>query len=205
MYCVYIYFVPVFDRARARRLNSVVPALAVGPCRHCWWPGGTWLCDRRGGRALGFSTLAFLGLNFVALPLAAAAIGSALASIAVWGFCGMMLSIALQRQLIERAPTQTAVLSACFVCALQSGIATAGGIGGALIGKIGAHQLPLLGSAFLAFAVLVQWIARSQLRRHPEAAPHRQSKAARRQGGAGQWTTSRGEFPAAVRGLSRAL
>jgi predicted MFS family arabinose efflux permease len=102
--------------------------------------------------------LACLGVNFVALPLTGAAIGSALASIAVWGFSGMMLSIALQRQLIARAPAQTAVLSACFVCALQAGVATASGVGGALIGKIGAHHLPLLGSAFLVPAVLVQRI-----------------------------------------------
>jgi predicted MFS family arabinose efflux permease len=144
LYCVYIYFGPVFDRATSANSSTLSFLLWL------WGIAGVagsltaaWLCDRLGARMLVFITLGCLGANFVAL----------------WGFCGMMLSIALQRQLIERAPTQAAVLSACFVCALQAGIATAGGIGGALIGKIGAHQLPLLGSSFLALAVLVQWIA----------------------------------------------
>jgi predicted MFS family arabinose efflux permease len=52
-------------------------------------------------------------------------------------------------------------LSACFVCALQTGIATAGLVGGAMIGTIGAHNLPLLGAVFIAAAVLTQWIATS--------------------------------------------
>jgi predicted MFS family arabinose efflux permease len=160
LYCVYIYFGPVFDRATNANSSTLSFLLWL------WGIAGVagsltaaWLCDRLGARTLVFITLGCLGANFVALLVASATITSALPSIAVWGFCGMMLSIALQRQLIERAPTQAAVLSACFVCALQAGIATAGGIGGALIGKIGAHQLPLLGSAFLALAVLVQWIA----------------------------------------------
>jgi predicted MFS family arabinose efflux permease len=160
LYCVYIYFGPVFDRATAANASTLSFLLWL------WGLAGVvgslvaaWLCDRLGARMLGFITLTCLGADFVALPLTGIAIAGALLSIAVWGFCGVMLSIALQRQLIERAPAQTAVLSACFVCALQGGIATAGGIGGALIGKIGAHQLPLLGSAFLALAVLVQWVA----------------------------------------------
>lgn len=160
LYCVYIYFGPVFDRATAPRASTLSSLLWL------WGLAGVagsltaaWVCDRVGARMLVFIMLACLGANFVALPLTGAAIDSTLVSIALWGFCGMMLSIALQRQLIARAPAQTAVLSACFVCALQGGIATAGGLGGALIGRIGAHQLPLLGSAFLALAVLVQWIA----------------------------------------------
>jgi predicted MFS family arabinose efflux permease len=160
VYCVYIYVGPVFDRATSASSSTLSFLLWL------WGIAGVagsltaaWLCDRLGARTLVFITLGCLGVNFVVLPVTSAAISGALASIAVWGFCGMMLSIALQRQLIERAPTQSAVLSACFVCALQGGIATAGGIGGAMIGNIGAHQLPLLGSAFLALAVLVQWIA----------------------------------------------
>jgi len=160
LYCVYIYFGPVFGRATAANASTLSFLLWL------WGLAGVagslvaaWLCDRLGARTLVFATLTCLGANFVALPLTGAAIGSALAAIALWGFCGMMLSIALQRQLIARAPAQAAVLSACFVCALQGGIATAGGIGGALIGKIGADQLPLLGSAFLGLAILVQWIA----------------------------------------------
>jgi DHA1 family inner membrane transport protein len=159
LYCVYIYFGPVFDRATSANSSTLSFLLWL------WGIAGVagsltaaWLCDRLGARTLVFITLGCLGVNFVALPVTGATIGSALASIAVWGFCGMMLSIALQRQLIERAPTQAAVLSACFVCALQGGIATAGGVGGAMVGNIGAHQLPLLGSAFLALAVLTQWI-----------------------------------------------
>lgn len=160
LYCVYIYFGLVFDRATASNASTLSSLLWLwGLAGVAGSLAAAWLCDRVGARMLIFVTLACLGANFVALPFTGAAVGSALLSIAVWGFCGMMLSIALQRLLIERAPAQTAVLSACFVCALQGGIATAGGIGGALIGKIGAHQLPLLGSAFLALAVLMQWIA----------------------------------------------
>jgi len=160
LYCVYIYFGPVFDRATAARASTLSSLLWVwGLAGVAGSLAAAWACDRVGARVLVFITLACLAANFIALPLSGAAIGSTLVSIALWGFCGMMLSIALQRQLIARAPAQTAVLSACFVCALQGGIATAGGIGGALIGRIGAHQLPLLGSAFLALAVLVQWIA----------------------------------------------
>jgi len=164
LYCVYIYFGPVFDRTTSANATTLSFLLWL------WGLAGVagsltaaWVCDRLGARTLVFITLGCLGINFVALPVAGAAVPSALASIAVWGFCGMMLSIALQRQLIERAPTQAAVLSACFVCALQGGIATAGVVGAAMIGKIGAHQLPLLGSAFLALAVLVQWIAVSAI------------------------------------------
>jgi predicted MFS family arabinose efflux permease len=160
LYCVYIYFGPVFDRAtgpNASRLSSLLWLWGLAGVAGSL--AAAWVCDRIGARVLVFVTLACLGANFVALPLSGAAISSTAVSVALWGFCGMMLSIALQRQLVARAPAQTAVLSACFVCALQGGIATAGGIGGALIGKIGPHQLPLLGSAFLALAVLVQWIA----------------------------------------------
>jgi MFS transporter, DHA1 family, inner membrane transport protein len=160
LYCVYIYFGPVFDRATAARASTLSSLLWLwGLAGVAGSLAAAWVCDRVGARMLVFIMLACLAANFIALPLTGAAISSTLASIALWGFCGMMLSIALQRQLVARAPAQTAVLSACFVCALQGGIATAGGIGGALIGKIGAHQLPLLGSAFLALAVLVQWIA----------------------------------------------
>jgi predicted MFS family arabinose efflux permease len=159
VYCVYVYFGPVFDRATSANALAVSFLLWVwGIAAVAGSLTAAWVCDRVGARALIFITLCSLAVNFIALPVTAAAIASALASIAVWGFCGMMLSIALQRQLIERAPTQASVLSACFVCALQAGTATAGGIGGALIGKIGAHQLPLLGAAFLVVAVLVQWI-----------------------------------------------
>jgi predicted MFS family arabinose efflux permease len=160
LYCVYIYFGPVFDRATAANASTQSFLLWLwGLAGVAGSLAAAWLCDRLGARTLVFLTLTCLGANFVALPLTGAVVGSALAAIAVWGFCGMMLSIALQRQLIERAPAQAAVLSACFVCALQGGIATAGGIGGALIDKVGAHQLPLLGSAFLGCAILVQWIA----------------------------------------------
>jgi predicted MFS family arabinose efflux permease len=160
LYCVYIYFGPVFDRATAANASTLSSLLWLwGLAGVAGSLAAAWLCDRLGARMLVFITLTCLGADFVALPLTSTAIAGALLSIAVWGFCGVMLSIALQRQLIERAPAQTAVLSACFVCALQGGIATAGGIGGALIGKIGAHQLPLLGSAFLALAVLMQWAA----------------------------------------------
>ncbi len=160
LYCVYIYFGLVFDRATATNASTLSFLLWLwGIAGVAGSLAAAWLCDRLGARTLVFITLGCLGVNFMALPVTGATIASALASIAVWGFCGMMLSIALQRQLIERAPTQAAVLSACFVCALQGGVATAGGVGGVLIGKIGAHQLPVLGSAFLALAVLVQWIA----------------------------------------------
>ena len=160
LYCVYIYVGPVFDRATAGNAATLSYLLWVwGLAGVAGSLAAAWLCDRLGARALAFITLACLGMNFVALPITGAAIGSTLASIAVWGFAGMMLSIALQRLLIERAPAQAAVLSACFVCALQAGIATAGAVGGALIGTIGAHQLPLLGAGFVALAMLVQWLA----------------------------------------------
>jgi len=54
-------------------------------------------------RLLVLATLACLGLNFIALPVTSAALSSTLASIVVWGFTSMMLSIALQRRLIAGA------------------------------------------------------------------------------------------------------
>jgi DHA1 family inner membrane transport protein len=160
LYCVYIYLGPVFDRATAANGTTLSVLLWL------WGLAGVagsltaaWLCDRLGARTLVFVTLLCLGLNFIALPFTGAALGSTLVSIVVWGISGMMLSIALQRQLIERAPTQTAVLSACFVCALQAGIATAGAVDGAVAGMIDPHQLPLLGAVFLALAMLLQWIS----------------------------------------------
>jgi DHA1 family inner membrane transport protein len=158
LYCVYIYVGPIFDRVTAS--NASILSLLL------WLFGvagvggslaAAWLSDRVGARTLVLITLIVLGANFIALPLSGAVLASTLAAIAVWGFSGIMLSIALQRQLIAHAPTHAAVLTACFVCALQAGIATAGAVGGALIGAIGAHQLPLLGSAFIALALLVQW------------------------------------------------
>ncbi len=160
VYCVYVYFGPVFDRATSANALTLSFLLWMwGIAAVAGSLTAAWLCDRLGARTLIFITLGCLAANFLALPITSAAVASALAAIAVWGFCGMMLSIALQRQLIERAPTQAAVLSACFVCALQAGTATAGAVGGALIGKISADQLPLLGAGFLALAMLVQWIA----------------------------------------------
>ena len=160
VYCVYIYFGPVFDRATAANASTLSLLLWV------WGLSGVagslaaaWLCDRIGARALVLAALTCIGVNFIALPITSAALGATLAAIVVWGISGMMLSIALQRQLIERAPTQAAVLSACFVCALQAGIATAGGLDGALAGVIDPHQLPLLGTLFLGLAMLAQWIS----------------------------------------------
>jgi predicted MFS family arabinose efflux permease len=160
VYCVYIYVGPVFDRATAASASTLSFLLWLwGLAGVAGSLAAAWLCDRLGARTLVFITLACLCLNFVALPFTSAALGSALASIVVWGSSGMMLSIALQRQLIERAPTQAAVLSALFVCALQGGIATAGGVDGALATAIEPHQLPLLGSVFLALAMLLQWFS----------------------------------------------
>jgi DHA1 family inner membrane transport protein len=160
VYCVYIYFGPVFDRATAA--NGATLSLLLW----LWGLAGVagslaaaWLCDRLGARTLVLATLACLGLNFIAMPVTTATFSGALASIVVWGLSGMMLSIALQRQLIERTPTQAAVLSACFVCALQAGIATAGGLDGALADAIDPHRLPLLATVFLALAMLAQWIS----------------------------------------------
>ena len=172
VYCVYIYFGPVFDRATAANGATVSLLLWLwGLAGVAGSLAAAWLCDRLGARTLVFATLACLGLNFIALPITGAAFGSTLAAIVVWGFSGMMLSIALQRQLIDRAPSQAAVLSACFVCALQAGIATAGGVDGALAGAIDPHQLPLLATAFLMLAIFAQWISGTMAATRPTHEP----------------------------------
>jgi len=162
LYCVYIYLGVVFDRATSSNASMLSLLLWVwGIAGVAGSAGAAWLCDRLGAKKLVALCLLGLAVNFAMLPLTSQTLGSALAVVALWGAIGVVLSISLQRQLIESLPEQVALLSACFVCALQIGIATAGLLGGALFGRIGAYDLPLLGSAFIVAALLTQCIAAS--------------------------------------------
>jgi predicted MFS family arabinose efflux permease len=160
VYCVYVYIGPVFDRATASSQSTLALLLWLwGVASVAGSIAAAWLCDRLGAKNMVFITLVCLGVDFAIMPVTSQSFASTLASVAVWGFTGVMLSIALQRQLIGRSPQHVAVLAACFVCVLQGGIATAGAVGGTLIGFVDAHNLPLAGSAFIAAACLVQWVA----------------------------------------------
>lgn len=167
LFLVYTYIGSSFDRATGGEprvlagllllwgLAATVGNLAAGR-----------LTDRFGTRRIINVAIAVVAVDFALLPWSSASYATAVPALIVWGLCGWGLLVPQQHRLISITPSAAPLLLGLNSAAIYIGVAMSGLIGGAAITRVDSHALGLVGSVFIAVALLVaEWanqrIARS--------------------------------------------
>lgn len=123
------------------------------------------LVDRFGNRRIINTALVIACVNFAALPWTSAHMATALASLVAWGFCGWGLLVPQQHRLVMIAPHAAPLLLALNTTATYTGLACSALIGGIAMQFIDAHNLGILGAAFIALALITAEIAVACIKR----------------------------------------
>ena len=125
------------------------------------------LVDHFGSRRIINAALIAACMNFAILPWTSANMATALASLAVWGFCGWGLLVPQQHRLVMIAPHTAPLLLALNNTATYTGLACSALIGGIALHFINAHDLGFLGAVFIGFALLIAEMAFARIKERP--------------------------------------
>jgi len=125
------------------------------------------LVDHFGSRRIINAALIAACMNFAILPWTSANMATALASLAVWGFCGWGLLVPQQHRLVMIAPHTAPLLLALNNTATYTGLACSALIGGIALHFINAHDLGFLGAVFVGFALLIAEMAFARIKERP--------------------------------------
>jgi predicted MFS family arabinose efflux permease len=123
------------------------------------------LVDHFGNRRIINAALSIACVNFAALPWTSAHLITTLMSLVVWGFCGWGLLVPQQHRLVMIAPHIAPLLLALNTSATYAGLACSALIGGVAMRFMDAHDLGLLGAAFIALALITAETAFSCVKR----------------------------------------
>lgn len=117
------------------------------------------LVDRLGSRRIINAALIVASTNFAILPWTSAHLTTTLIALSVWGFCGWGLLVPQQHRLVMVAPHTAPLLLALNNSAIYTGLSCSAFIGGSALHFINAHDLGLLGAAFIGLALIAAEMA----------------------------------------------
>jgi predicted MFS family arabinose efflux permease len=163
-FIVYTYFAVVFDRAIGGS-TAVLGMLLV-----LWGSAGTVMnlvagryLDRIGPRKVLVFMLTILIVNMALIPWAGAWLATGLIVIVIFGACGWGIQVPQQHRLVHLAPTAIPVVLGLNAAATYFGVSTAGLLGAAGIAVVGAHNLGLMASGFMALALITAELAHRRI------------------------------------------